>query len=567
MLTLCGFATLTIYAGNTAEFVASFTAILIAYIPYMLLLICASGLIGIVMTENGFSRYVAVLAALGLLFWIQGNVLVWDYGVLDGSPIDWLDRAWRGVFDLAVWSGVLLVAISAYKRFGRALLFGALATLLIQLVNVAVIVSGESVLTASSVEANIVGKEAINRFSKDSNIVHIVMDGFQSDIFAEILEDTSDHDFPKDLSGFTFYQDNLGVFPFTQLTIPALLSGELYRNEVPIDVFVKDTLRGKTILNTAYDAGYEVDIAAQIPLRNVYSLGKHTNAYGITLAEHVSQADYVMNDSAKLLDLALFRVVPHFGKALVYRDELWVFRGMVRSEAYLQMHYFADLAFLSQLSESMTADRDVPVYKMFHLMLSHRPTVGNEKCEFDGRNPTDRRSVTHQARCGLLGVTSVLRKMKGLGIYDSSLIVLMADHGAWVPVDLENDASAAENTRIAMSVPVLAIKPPNTLHPFRVSRAPTSIIDVPATIADIAEFGASFDGVSVLALPDDEARVRRHFAYPWGTNKQFPAYLLPIQEYEVDGSPFDTTAWRAGDRYLPEGKVAEQGSSGSRATL
>ena len=264
-LTLCLFSTLTVFSGNSTEFSASFTSVLLAYLPYMLVLTGSFGLLGTVMTKHGFSRYVAILAALGVLFWLQGNILVWDYGVLDGSRIDWLSGVWRGVLDLTIWIVVLLVAISAFERFGNALVFAASATLVIQLVNVVTILSGDSTpaLATSTVESNMVGRDAVTRFSRDRNIVHIVMDGFQSDIFAEIIAETSHRDFTQDLRGFTFFQNNLGVFPYTKLTIPALLSGELYRNEVPVNEFIGDTVRGKTILNAAHDSGYEIDIAAQ----------------------------------------------------------------------------------------------------------------------------------------------------------------------------------------------------------------------------------------------------------------------------------------------------------------
>ncbi|NIO41951.1 MAG: hypothetical protein GTO41_18350, partial [Burkholderiales bacterium] len=72
----------------------------------------------------------------------------------------------------------------------------------------------------------------MSRFSTEQNVVHIVMDGFQSDIFSEIIEDPENSDLKKQLQGFTVFRDNLGAFPYTQVSIPAYLSSKLYRNEV-----------------------------------------------------------------------------------------------------------------------------------------------------------------------------------------------------------------------------------------------------------------------------------------------------------------------------------------------
>jgi hypothetical protein len=199
----------------------------------------------------------------------------------------------------------------------------------------------------------------------------------------------------------------------------------------------------------------------------------------------------------------------------------------------------------------MSADREVPVYKMIHVMLSHRPIVGNNRCEFDGRKRETREAVTTHAQCGLLRVLGVLQRMKELGIYDSSLIVLMADHGAWVPVEDFAASGPVGALVVAMATPMLAIKPPNASHAFRVSSVPSSIIDIPATIADIAGFDARFNGKSVFSITADETRQRHHLVYGYGINPDAEGYLFPMQEFLIDGSPYEAASWQKGSRFLP----------------
>ena len=554
MASICCFAPLAIYSGNAPEFWASFPQVIGAYLPYAGAITVALGLAGLFMTEQGLRRYCAILCALAILVWLQGSILVWDYGVLDGSEIEWMSGAWRGVVDLTIWIAVLLTAIYAHQRFGKALLMGAVATLLIQFVAAATtLMSKPSILRATNVASNTEGKDAVMRFSATRNIVHIVMDGFQSDIFAEIIADTSQRNFKAELQGFTYFAENLGAYPYTQLTIPAMLSGRLFGNDVPVDEFIGDVMRSNTIINSAFAAGYEVDIAAPISLINVYNQGRYSNAYGISSSGHVDVADYVRVDAARLMDLALFRVVPHVGKALVYRDALWVFQASAHADAYLQMQYFSDLAFLEELAKGMSADRDVPVYKMIHLMLSHKPFVANEQCGFAGRLSTDRKNVRTQARCGLTRVLDVLQRMKDLGIYDNSLIVLMADHGAWVPVENLAASDVVRPLTVAMATPMLAVKPPGAGTQFQSSNAPSSVIDIAATIADIADLDSQFDGIPVFSIAANEPRQRRHRVYGYGINPDARGYLFPMQEYMIDGSPYDSQAWQKGRRYLPGG--------------
>lgn len=548
------FATTTIYAGNAGEFSSSLPALLAILLPYAAGLTVALALIGLVLTKQGQDRYTTILSALAVLLWLQGNILVWNYGVFDGSSIDWMTDVWRGILDVSIWIGVLLIAIYGYRKLANGLLIAAVAALLMQTLSATITLSNNSqILQARNVAANVEGRSAAMRFSARKNIVHIVMDGFQSDIFASILDDTSERDFKSELRGFTYFDQHLGAYPYTQLTVPAMLSGKLFQNDVPVDTFIEQTMRGPTVMNAAYAEGYEVDIAAPVALRNVYSLGDYSNAFGIASSGHVTAKDFATIDAAKLIDLALFRVLPHFAKALIHRDELWVFQAKVQSNTFLHLQYFSDLAFLDDLATEMSADRSTPVYKMIHVMLSHRPFVGNDRCEFDGRKFGTRDEVTTHAQCGLLRVLNVFQRMKDLGIYDSSLIVLMADHGAWVPVENFELNTQVSALTVAMATPTLAIKPPDASHAFQVSNAPSSMIDVPASIAHLAGIDGDFTGESVFNIAADVARERRHLTYGYGINPDAKGYLFPMQEWLVNGNPYESESWQQVNRYPPAG--------------
>ena len=261
VLTICVFAPLALYAGNSGEFAASYYDLLGAILPYAAIIVAGFGLLGALLNGATYQRSLAVVAALGLLVWLQGNILVWDYGVLDGRDINWFADAWRGVLDLAIWCIVLCVAFIDYERFGRVLVLAAVAAFGIQCVAAATtLASDTSTLQAQMhIDSDSIAGQAITRFSRQQNVVHIVMDGFQSDLFSEIIDDPANADLKQQLQGFTFFRDNLGAYPYTQMTVPALLSSRLYRNDMPVDDFISDVFKGDTILNAAFDVGFEVD--------------------------------------------------------------------------------------------------------------------------------------------------------------------------------------------------------------------------------------------------------------------------------------------------------------------
>ena len=132
VLTILVFAPLFIYVGNSGEFAASYFDFLLAILPYAAIIIIGFAMLGALLSGAQYRLCLAVVAALGLLTWLQGSILVWDYGALDGQDIDWFADAWRGVLDLTIWCVVLYAAITGYERFGRVLVLAAMATLGIQ---------------------------------------------------------------------------------------------------------------------------------------------------------------------------------------------------------------------------------------------------------------------------------------------------------------------------------------------------------------------------------------------------------------------------------------------------
>lgn len=560
------FIPLTLYVGNVNEFTIPFSSILEIYIRPIIFLIALLALIGALLKAERFPGYLAVLAVISILLWIQGNLLVWDYGLLDGRSIDWSKDAWRGWVDLGVWIAALAWVLFSGDRVGKLVVRSAIAVFGLQ-VCFALLLAGQNAQAfseKSKAAETINSVDNIYRFSSGKNVLQIMADGFQSDVFEEILNDEGGAAISDALDGFVFFKEHMGVFPMTHMSVPAILSGRVYRNQIPIEAFLDETIGGKTILNEAYRAGYEVDLAVPKPLGHMYKKSHYTNVYLVPGTLYLSKADFNLKSAARLFDLSLFRAVPHFLKKVVYNDQLWFTQALLNGKNMMGRQFFSHLAFLRQVRENMSADRDAPVYKYLHVMLSHNPMVTNRGCRYAGRVlPTIRETVMNQARCGLIGVVLLLQKMKELGIYDDATIVLMADHGAWVPPKGLKGKKGADGsdqvmvnpTLVAMSLPLMAVKLPHAKGPLRISHAFSSITDTPATIAAAMGLDAKFSGRSIFDLAPGEPRERRYYGYQYSRSEWTADYLTPIQEYVVNGSAFDSAAWRMGDKLLPAGAI------------
>ncbi len=559
------FTPLTLYLGNSNEFTADFSSMLPYLLRFLLLFSVLAALVGSLLSPKGGRVYILLLATLGLMAWVQSNFLVWDYGPLNGRQIDWSQATWRGWLDLLIWILAIYFAVRLAGQAGRVLLNVAVAIFALQIVTSLVLAASNAaeIKRAAAAMPNDDALAQLYDFSATHNVLHLVMDGFQADIFEELVNESERGELVGEaFSGFTFYRNNVSAFPYTHMSLPALISGKIYKNQVPIKEFRRSAFAEDSILKAVQDAGYELDIAAMEVLANWYKMGGYTNSFDVNNSLHVDALQAVVDESAHMLDLSLFRVTPHFVKRFIYNQQRWRVQPLVSNSETNQLMYFSHRHFLRRWHDSMTATREAPVYKMLHLMLSHNPMVVNEGCEYAGRVLyAQRENVLNQSRCSLQEAARILRKMKSLGIYDNSLIVIMGDHGAWVRpkgLKVETDAdgnaksSLMRSSQHALSLPLLAIKTPGADGPLRTSNIPTWTADVPDTISASLNLGVDFGRSNILALSADEQRARSFHFYEYRRGELDAEYLPPIQEYVVEGDVYDTSSWRLGKSYNVE---------------
>jgi len=424
------FGPATIYAGNISEFDVTFLTILKYYgIPATVILLMFLG-IGFFLSRKYFTLCVSLIFATGILLWIQGNILVWEYGLLDGQGIDWTKNVWRGWVDGILWIVFLMMACIFHRRIYKIAMLSSIAVLSLQLVYLGFMsVQRPEIWRAKDeVALTISPPEEIFEFSSKQNVIHIILDGFQSNFFHEIIDQQVGY-YYKALDGFTFFKETTGSFPTTYMSVPAILSGQNYKNDIPMPEFVKRTLNGKTINNVLYDNGYEVDLV--YPLRTKYFQGRFSTAYCLPTPYRGPKHHYERSKSALMIDLVLFRHVPYFLKKGVYKNQSWLVQRLVGQEEYLQFTPFSNKVFFEDLIANMSANRKKPVYKYIHLNITHGPVVMNGNCEYTGKVlPRSKENLKKQCKCALDRFIEFLEKIKSLGIYSNSLIILQADHGA-----------------------------------------------------------------------------------------------------------------------------------------
>jgi len=549
------FLPLRVYQGNLNEFDMPFLTILrVLAVPALVLLIVLGGL-AMALPGKVHQRVVALFLALASLIWIEGYFLVWKYGLLDGQGIRWDKYPWQGWVDGFVWLAFLVLAVIFFKPVYKIAIGGSIALMAILLLSsflTDVRQIKPSRVREKSRTASI-PRPSLFEFSPERNVIQFVLDGFQSDFFKELAESDKKR-FDRTFDGFTFFEDAIGVYPTTEMSVPAYLGGAIYKNNVPTKKFLADIFGGKTIGNVLFDDGYQVDIIGG-PGPGYFRKASSTNFYFIPVPYRGTKTQRERIGAAGLLDFALFRAAPHYLKKVIYHNQRWLFQRLVSgNDERRAMRYFSHEAFLNDLVHQMRTAADKPVYKYIHLMTPHPPILVNENCMFQPDLPDTRETRKTQARCSLESFMSCLDRLKELGIYDSSFIILQADHGAAQSVDMENtqdqetQMTIAENNSLSsmagMALSLLAVKPPGSRGPMMTSPAQVSLADIPATMSSFLGLKTTFDGKSIFEIDPRETRKRTFFYYVWQHINWQKDYFDHLDEFEVEGSAHDQASWR-----------------------
>ena len=398
----------------------------------------------------------------------------------------------------------------------------------------------------------------MSRFSKAQNVLHIVFDGFQSNLFQEMIE--NDNHLPSKLEGFLYFPDALTPTEVTQLSFAAFLTGRMYKNTEPMKTYLFNSRLSRmgtstpvkhvpNILDSAAKAGFEVDVAT--PFILIEDQAFYSRFFRIHLpyrSTGVNFQEVMLYQASLVLDLTVFRTVPRILKGLVYNEGRWGFSQVVGQGAGLNFNHHASVQFLKDLADNFELTDAPRVYKLVHLITPHAPFVTTSSCEYAGRELERKfENVYNQARCALLGLISLLDVLKGAGVFDSATVVVHADHGIRLPFpdfDTRGEGAANFPRTIGNSNPLLLIKPPGRRGDLVTVQSEVSLVDIPKTLSKLLQLGVAFGGVN-LVTEHPRNRVRwyyhsRQSRVAAGREDRYRQW----NEYEVSGPLSRPSSWK-----------------------
>lgn len=508
--TLLLFQPAQVYGGNSTFFSLPFGQLLLVLVPLWLVLALVFSLPAWLGPAGLRRGWAVLLAGLAALVWVGGSFLYQGQGLLDGRAI--ADGPQRG----ALWLPTLIVfaaaaaAMLAASRWPRKLGQFFLLLSALSLVPLAQIVWHDDMAWRRSPDF-----DAFARFSNDRNVLVVLLDTFQSDFVEEILSD--EPALRERFDGFDFHVNASGVAPTTYLSLPTIHSGEVYRPGTSLRAFYDGSVVERSFMNRLSAKGYRSELVNPIMNKCPRSISCYPD--DLLMNGMVSSN---LASAALMIDLALLRSVPALFRSWIFNGGEFVFGRLIdhsgtppRSNAVLR-----------RLTAQASAGGG-PSAKFVHLFNSHPPATLAADCSVIAPQPWTRPTALAQDRCALRLVGELFDRLRALGVYDKTAIVLLADHGAGLP-------RPPHNQRQADAAPLLMVKGFGASGTMRKQERPVSLTEIPNLVCRLIEDCADVPAAAESVFSQ----------YAW--QHQF-WYLesLPIDaRYRIAGSPWDPLAWR-----------------------
>lgn len=556
------FTSSTIFFGNALEFTVSLQAVFSVVLPVIIAVWLGMTVLLIAAPKKLYVLLIALFMAVTLLFWLQGNILVWNYGVLDGRPMDWLGMWVPGLIDTLIWIAVIGVSL----LFRNLIVKRAVPFSVVVIVIQSVALLGELHSAPEPVSAHYYQIDESHRFlfSEEKNIILVILDAFQADVMQEIL--LSHPEYNEVFDGFTFYRNAASAYSKTYATMPLLLTGKWYENHIPIQQFLQESFTSSSITTQMIQAGWRVDLFPWVHRTIHFSESVASN-----ITTHIDFQEQI-GEAGKLIDLSLFRSIPHFFKPIILNEYQWQFThtlhtfyssGKCDTQGPAEArHFHMAIDFIQNLALQAQACQTRPSFKMYHLPVPHEPFLLNENLQLD-RLPSTREGFVRHSVASLEVTRRLIEKLKEIEIYDKTTLVIISDHGGGdysvdinfgtLPDHLGTPQQQWDNIPhryLQSALPLVLIKPFGATGDLTVSDLPVSLADIPFTIASEAGFDSKTDGINLLAMDSTDNPVRRYLYYDF---KGWDKHYLPVmEEYKVTGHSWLPQNWRAtGELFAP----------------
>lgn len=513
------YAPLELYVTNQTEFWFDFYKILKAVLENFAIFFGLNALV-ILLTAciaKGLCRFVTAAEMVFLLtLYVQGNFLVNHMPPFDGTEIVWEDYRGENIktavvcilIVIAVAAAARLLGVIRFRGVCMAVSAGLMGILMITLVTMTVTTGAYRERTTYYALEN-----GQYRLSQDQNFLILLLDAVDAKAFEEVMD--SDPSYEETFADFTYYPDMVGAYPWTAFSVPYILSGKWYEGEGYYLDYAAAAVDESGLFRELSERDYDIALYESDPWVTSYTY-QFSNM--VELQHEVYVWKYFRRAVCKLGGI---RYAPFFLKEYCYRA---IAQTQGQHNAFVDESnplYTWDLKeFATHMQEEEVTYQEGKCFRYYHLQGGHVPYLYDADLNATGDTSYP---VTLEANIRVIG--RFLEKLKQSGMYENSVIIVMADHG----FDPQDEVSAYGRQN-----PLFLVKGVGESHPLQTSLVPAAYEDLPEAYVKLMDGAAGGD---IFPYKEGEKRERRYIFYE-NTNHV-------MQERMQTGPAWDFGAYRA----------------------
>ena len=466
--------------------------------------------------------YIILSAEVALTFstYIQGNFFVKNLPPTTGTKIDW--NAYPAERLKSVLAVVILLAVMLALYFilhekiieNIAKIGCGCLCLLLAVTLVSLIITTDKTKESTSVSTE---KDKYT-LSETQNFIVLMIDATDSKNFKKVIE--QDDELRSLADGFTYFDNALSCYPYTNRSLPNVFTGKWYENDIPFTEFESKSLSDSLFFNELKKQGYRTGL---YEVEDLSLSEEDTDNYLENFANaYVSYK--TPNIYKHIVKMGGMKFYPWDLKRFVWKMNLSN-KYLRNVEGEYPIFSWTIIDFHNQIKDKnpieLTQDKCA---RIIHVEGSHVPF--NFDPDF---NRVEDGSYNDKVLATGKAVKEYLKLLKESGVYDNASIVILADHGY-----CEGDEHEEENVKNRFN-PMLMVKGIGESHELKFSDAPISYTDLDKSFVKLIN-GASSD--DCFDYKSGDTRERRVLLFYYDDSSH-------MTEYVTDGAASDYKALRA----------------------
>ena len=434
--------------------------------------------------------------------YIQGNYMVNGLPPLDGTEINWALYRPETVKSMIMWVAVAVVCLAVflilkYDKVKKAVTY----------VSVFLVLMLASTITVLSINGDIFTKKQYEKFnkvdqfemSKDTNFVIILLDAVDEECFWQVWEQHPEY--ADAMRDFTFYNNAMSGYAYTDHSLPLIVSGEWYENQEPF-------------------SDYQIRIFKDSPFfdylkQQDYTLSYYEDEYKFEVGVMDGAFHNLAYTQSSLWDAPLFntRILKMVGMKYapyLLKPRCWFNVDMLNNQEMSPkdeaLFSWKNKDFYDDVKNDDITYVDGKRFKLIHLMGAHVPFYYDENV-----NEVEDANYFTCIESSMTVTMAYLDKLREAGVYDNSVIIVLSDHGYNIEGDAVDTPQRNEN-ETGRQHPILFVKGLNESHDFQVSGAPISYEDLVGAYYKLMDGAMSDD---CFEYKEGDQRERRYLLYKY----------------------------------------------------